>query len=170
MPDLAESRRFRYTCRMPAPYPNTADSFWSNVTRSPTCWLWIGFRNGGGYGRLEFGGRKQLAHRVAWQLTNGHIPHGKCVCHHCDTPACVNPTHLFVGTQSENIWDGSRNGRLIRPMGSEHHHSTLTEDVVRAIRMEHTSGVRQCDLVRKYGVRKANVSLIVRRVAWKHVK
>lgn len=73
------------------------------------CWLWLGFDNGGGYGRLwkKINGKRTLvsAHREMWEQTFGKIPHGMIVCHKCDVKPCINPSHLFVGTYADNMRD-----------------------------------------------------------------
>jgi hypothetical protein len=75
------------------------------------CWIWIGGRNHR-YGCYNIGGRGYRAHRYAWERVYGPVPDGMYVCHHCDTPLCVNPEHLFVGTQRDNIRDASAKGRM----------------------------------------------------------
>src|SRR4026208_1191601 len=72
-------------------------TFWSKVQKTDSCWLWTGLKNHNGYG--VFGGRQHrtTTHRKMWAMTNGLIPDGLFVCHRCDTPACVNPDHLFLG-------------------------------------------------------------------------
>lgn len=76
------------------------------------CVLWLGGRHGQGYGLLKINGRMERAHRVAWEMVNGPIPDGMLVCHHCDTPACVNVDHFFLGTQVENMQDAVQKGRV----------------------------------------------------------
>jgi len=89
-----------------------ADRFWSKVQCLPgPCWLWTGTRQHNGYGRILVDGRMRQAHRVSYELTFGPVPAGLQVCHKCDNPPCVNPDHLFVGTQSDNLFDQGRKGR-----------------------------------------------------------
>ena len=100
--------------------------FFENYAPEPTtgCWLWMRHCARTGYGQVRFHGRMWNAHRVAWTLTRGPIPDGLCVCHKCDTPACINPDHLFLGTYTDNMRDavkkdrmarGDRNGQRIHP-------------------------------------------------------
>lgn len=90
--------------------------FWNNVVRADGCWLWVGTIDDKGYGKISHGGRaykKDLkAHRLSYELRNGPIPDGMVICHRCDTPACVNPAHLYAGTQKQNMMDASARGRL----------------------------------------------------------
>ena len=86
--------------------------FWLKVRKTGTCWLWTGAHKPTGYGDAWYRNRRQNAHRVAWQLLRGRIPKGKFVLHQCDTPACVNPGHLFLGTQKVNMTDCIQKGRF----------------------------------------------------------
>lgn len=79
------------------------------------CWLWAGSKNGRGYGEIWKDGRKEMAHRVSWMIHRGPIPIGVQALHKCDIPACVNPDHLFLGSQSDNIKDAIVKGRVIPP-------------------------------------------------------
>ncbi len=76
------------------------------------CWLWTAAMVGYEYGGLWVNGKTDRAHRVSWKLYYGDIPNGLQVCHKCDTPLCVNPEHLFIGTHKENMHDALRKGRM----------------------------------------------------------
>jgi hypothetical protein len=87
------------------------ERFWSSVRKTGTCWLWTASTDARGYGQLYCDGRRQKAHRVSLILLGIEIPEGAMVCHHCDNPTCVRPSHLFIGSQSENMVDCARKGR-----------------------------------------------------------
>lgn len=89
--------------------------FWRRVAKSDGgCWLWKGSKDGGGYGTIATvrNGAPAKAHRLSWEMRHGPIPAELEVCHKCDTPACVNPDHLFLGTHQENMRDCSAKGRV----------------------------------------------------------
>ena len=91
--------------------------FWGHVAKSPDCWVWTAYRNHDGYGRFWLNGKSVTASRYSYELENGPIPGGLIVCHRCDTPACVRPDHLFLGTQADNISDAFSKGRKVAPAG-----------------------------------------------------
>ena len=94
-------------------YKSIADRLEANSIPEPNsgCLIWIGPAHWKGYGQIHKDGKKQRAHRVAWTLKNGPIPEGLCVLHHCDMPPCINPDHLFIGTQQDNVADMIAKGR-----------------------------------------------------------
>lgn len=99
--------------------------FESKVERIPfhTCWEWTGSLmtrsdEGHRYGSFYYGGRSELAHRVSWLISRGPIPEGLWVLHRCDNPGCVNPDHLFLGTQTDNMQDCARKGRAEGAQGA----------------------------------------------------
>ena len=114
-PNPAESLRTRSDAKTHFTPPSDERSvrFWDKVVRRRSgCWEWIGTRNRkGGYGRLKFGGKMAMAHRVAKELATGIAPGDLCVLHHCDNPPCVNPAHLYFGTRADNARDCVSRGR-----------------------------------------------------------
>lgn len=112
-----ERDRWRKTHPVCRPRGSLEERFASHVAPEAItgCWLWLGKPDKHGYGRINVGGRAgkaQFAHRVSWELHRGSIPNGMGVLHHCDTPSCVNPDHLFIGTQSDNMRDARAKGRM----------------------------------------------------------
>lgn len=89
--------------------------FWGMVEKTDDCWLWKGAVSMAGYGRFWNDGRMCQASRFSYELVHGKIPKGKEACHRCDTPACVNPEHIFIGTHRENLLDASAKGRIGKP-------------------------------------------------------
>jgi hypothetical protein len=147
--------------RVPYSYSERIIAFWSKVEKTNTCWIWTGSKVPRGYGTLSWGKRIINAHRIAWTLTFDRIPSGLFVCHKCDTPSCVNPSHLFLGTARDNTQDALRKGRLKSP------NAKLTEQIVREIRKRETS-MRK--LAKLYGVTRLTVQQAANKKTWKHVR
>lgn len=133
------------------------------------CWLWTAATSTAGYGLMCLGGRAAvLAHRFSWNLHKGPIPDGLWVCHKCDTPLCVNPDHLFLGTDADNIADKVRKGRhpRIGPRGDLSGHAKLTRDDVDSIRADH----RSCYVLGQlYGVDPTTINKLRLRKTWRHL-
>lgn len=153
--------------------PSDLKRFWSKVDTSGgmfACWLWTDFLYDLGYGCLRISGKNIKAHRISWELAYNEIPDGMLVCHKCDNPSCVNPTHLFLGTIQNNLQDMRDKGRAVHTSGERNRHAILTDDKVRAIRNRYAEGdITQAQLAADYGVAKQQVSRIIRRVMWRHV-
>jgi len=140
------------------------------------CWVWNANKTHNGYGQIYYKGSQSRAHRVMYELMHGTIPNGMVVCHSCDNPSCVNPKHLYLATQKENIADCMRKGRFLLAkngsdqVGTNNHRSVLNDGDVRAIREEYKSGnVSRSVLAAKYGVTKSNIQAIIERRSWGHV-
>ena len=145
-----------------------AERFWEKVTRAAPdqCWMWAASKNAKGYGTIGVDYSSRLAHRVAWELETGPIPDGAVICHHCDTPGCVNPAHLFLGTQADNVADMRAKGRNNGPRGERCHTAKLNENDVREIR---ASTLKNAELARRHGVTGSMIAAIRHRKSWKHV-
>ncbi len=135
--------------------------FEKRIDRSGDCWLWLGARSSAGYGQVYVNGRVEYAHRVAWERAHGHpVPPGHHILHTCDTPPCVRPEHLFIGTHAENMLDKASKGRAAL---------RLTPDDVREIRRRYVGGESQDAIAGVFGVSRPNVGYIVRGETWKWV-
>jgi hypothetical protein len=142
--------------------------FENKISMEPNtgCWLWAGNSTHHGYGYVWVNDYvRKIAHRVAWELYVGPIPAGLYVLHKCDTRACVNPLHLFVGTAADNTKDCINKGRF--SSGERHWHSKLSVGDILAIRKDSR---RQQRISEDYGVNQQTVSAIKNHTKWKHVK
>jgi hypothetical protein len=133
------------------------------------CWNWTRGKDSDGYGVTNLFGKTRKAHRVAYEAWNGKIPEGMCVCHRCDNRSCVNPEHLFLGTNRDNIDDCLKKGRWTSIRGSKNPANILSEEDVLNIRRAfgRSSGG---ELARAYGVTPSSICDIKRGRTWKWLK
>lgn len=151
--------------------------FWAKVQKTDTCWLWTGGLTSGGYGVIELRGttRQSIAtHRFSWELHFGSIPDGMQILHKCDVRSCVNPDHLFLGTQADNVHDCVTKGRnragISNMNGETNGNSKLTDEQAIAIRAEYATGqTSSIKLAAKYGVSKPTILRIIHRETWGHI-
>lgn len=132
----------------------------ANTQHEPNsgCWLWDGATDTKGYGHVVMNGRRVRAHRASYALHRGPIPPGRCVCHKCDTPACINPAHLVLATHAANR--GEKNGL-----------TSLTDEAVRGIRHDLAAGeLTGRAIACRYGVSAQTISNIKAGKVWSHVR
>ena len=139
--------------------------FWEKVDKTGDCWNWTGSVNNHGYGKIFCDRKLLLSHRVSWEFANGKIPKGKhykttCILHRCDNPKCVNPDHLFLGTQKDNVADMLNKNRA---------KTKLNPSKVTAIRKKYAIGtITMSKLATMYGISQTTIWLIVNRKTWNH--
>lgn len=153
--------------------PKPSKYFEENVQPEPNsgCWIWVGHWDPAGYGIATSGGKIMKAHRFSWSINRGDIGQFK-VCHECDVRCCVNPDHLFLGTQAENVADMVAKGRQRAPAlrGESNPISRLTTDKVHQIRSLYEAGtVSMAALAERFGVSTMTVQRAITRQSWSHI-
>lgn len=133
-----------------------------------SCWIWIKSRNNKGYGQIGVFGKTMSAHRLCYALVFGTFPKKLHVCHICDNPACINPFHLFLGTQSDNLKDAFRKGKMHPPINclrnEKYAGSKITLSEVKEIRK--AKGKTQRQLAAQYRISRNHVGAIRRGICW----
>jgi len=144
--------------------------FWDKVSvRKDECWLWQASVLSNGYGRFKFREKTVLAHRFSWCLKFGSIPDGKFVLHKCDIRRCVNPAHLFIGTNQDNMTDRDNKGRCHHPTGETHPGSKLKEFEVLEIRRMIDQGLTHRSIAALFSVAHQTITSINTRRSWSHI-
>jgi hypothetical protein len=132
------------------------------------CINFTGSKNWFGHGEITYRGKKYRAHRLAYIEYIGPIPEGMVICHKCDNPSCINPNHLFAGTQADNLRDAINKKRMKapNPRGVKHGLAKLTDEKVIAIRKDQRT---QRAIAADYGIHQTTVKNIKLNRTWKHV-
>jgi len=151
---------------------NDIERFWSRVNKNTKngCWEWVARLNPDGYGEFDCDNRGYRAHRLSWFFKFGEIEKGLNVCHKCDNPKCVNPDHLFLGTQKENVMDMLSKNRQRSHKGTKNNKARLNEEKVSEIKRLRRSGLQYKEIADKFGVSVGCVSHILNGRHWTWVK
>lgn len=148
--------------------------FWPKVSvgGKDDCWPWLAANDGKGYGVFDAEPITDRAHRFSYYLAHGNLPHGLNVCHKCDNPICVNPNHLFLGTDGDNRADCLRKGRWKRGdvRGEKNGRAKLNPDKVRLIRKLASEGRTWESLAKEFGVGKCTIGFLIHRKTWADVE
>ena len=146
-----------------------AKDIWEFVDKKENCWIWIGGLNFDGYGVYSKNGITYRAHRYIWELLNNEKIGNKIAMHICDTPSCVNPKHLVLGTQADNIDDKTKKNRQAK--GEKCPSSILTKEQIIEIRSKYK--YRVCTykmLANEYNVCADTIQKAVRKINWNHIE
>lgn len=143
----------------------------SYINQKTGCWEWQKYKNKLGYGYISYRGTQLKAHRTSWIVFKGPIPDGMCVLHKCDNPKCINPDHLFLGTQFENIKDmlsKNRHGHGVNE-GMKGANAKLSDEDVFWIRKQEYSWKNCHEIAEKFGISPFSIYRIFKRQTWKHL-
>jgi len=146
---VSETRTKRFEAKF-IPEPNTG------------CWLWTAARRGAGYGGFRDRGRIRRAHRVSYEIYNNvNVSSGIQVLHKCDTPLCVNPDHIFLGTHADNMKDMALKGRS---------NSKINEVTAKEVKKLLHQGCKPKDISKELNINVWTVYDISQRRSWKYIK
>jgi hypothetical protein len=151
--------------------PSVEERFWKYVNKTDYCWIWSGGKYSNGYGSLAINTYPVLAHRFSYELHFGKINPNLLVCHKCDNPSCVNPEHLFLGTQKDNLQDMIFKNRLNRK-GEKSNNHILSKDDVISIRKRYNEGGSVTEIFNDYKNLIANresIRSICKNLSWTNI-
>lgn len=157
--------------RKPMPLRDRFDRHVVRGADQNACWRWTGATNNKGYGVMNRATGSTLAHRIAFELANAPIPAGQVVRHRCDTPICVNPAHLELGTMKDNTADMVARGRARHGCvsGSKNSAAKLVERDVGLIKLLLDCGVKNISVAKLFGVSDTKIAHIKHGKSWRHV-
>jgi hypothetical protein len=140
------------------------NTFWSKVNKTETCWLWTACVSKWGYGLIRYKPRTYAAHRLAYYFRNRVDPYPYLVLHTCDTPACVNPNHLFLGTDADNNADMESKGRAVSGFAK-----LTVEDVICIKGLLKLNKLKQYEIAKLFSISREVISQISTGRKWKDV-
>lgn len=144
--------------------------FWKYVKKTKSCWLWTACKDATGYGRFR-AGITDRAHRFSYKLHKGKIPNGLIVCHSCDNPPCVNPSHLWLGTNKDNYDDMTKKGRRASFLGENNPKAKLTNRQVEQIRkLRKTGKYTLMKLAEMFDISFSTIGYITTYKSWSNLK
>ena len=161
-------------------YKSVWHRFWEKVDKENSekyydgtrCWEWKGAVDGGGYGALMITHSpytREKSHRFSWLIHNGQISNDMWVLHHCDNPPCVNPSHLFLGTNTDNMRDKMNKGRNVNMRGKLNGMCKLSENDVREIVELHNQGISYRKLSNQFGIGNTQIARIIHKESWRWI-
>lgn len=145
--------------------PTIRQKFESGFIRNDDCWEWNGTIDGYGYGVLDHNKRRYRAHVLALEYDGRPVPKGMVACHHCDNPGCVRPSHLYVGTQRDNVRDAVSRDRIAH--GTRNSNAKLTPDQVLEMRK---LDLPFAEVGRRYGVSRPTAARAIKGETWRRVQ
>jgi len=151
--------------KMGRPITNTPETIKERIIVSDAgCWIWQGYKDRDGYGRMRLSGKERFTHRIAYEAWVAPLEPKKVIMHTCDTPACCNPDHLKQGTHGENNRDCAAKGR--KPKGSKNGNAKLTEYQVLKIREWYFGGMSQDELSKIFNISRVQLRKIIYNINW----
>jgi len=146
---------------------STKERFFSKVNSN---WEWTASTDTGGYGHMRVGKKPERAHRLSYRIHIGEIPKGMFVLHSCDNRICVNPDHLHLGTNADNMREKVERGRSHHPIGETNGRAVLSESDVISIIEKYKNGIPKKTLMKDYNIKSTQFRRIINRESWKHLE
>lgn len=148
-------KRIKLGCytRRPRKKSDPKNRFWNHVRKTKSCWIWIGTKTKRGYGRINIDGKSIYTHRFSYELLHGQVPDGRKVLHKCDNPPCVRGSHLFSGTDQDNVDDCIQKDRF--------HGNISKSDRMEIIKIYRSGNYTQREIGMKFNINRSHVSRIV---------